>query len=310
MTTRRGRILGARSILLLATMLISGGLTAENDDGYVLFFDEYLYGDFYYAPVGDVDRSEPKQISPRRLRLPWYFSYNYEIGNADVSVQGRTLVFAARRKDELDWGVYTGEIDLRRRRIRNVKPLIQNSGVREEDPKFSWDGRQVVYKCDGNICIYPAIVPNPVVESWCELWAPSFSATGFAVSYTKRCDGGDSDRIWIYDIVTRQETPVPNNDGGPDRFAHFLDDGRVVYSHIDPQPWRSSLWVYDSGVTYLLHDQTGSDDDAYPSKHNRAHIAFIGWEDDGYSLYVYRQSLRDAVRLTRGIGVLGPMLFE
>jgi len=143
-------------------------------DGYVLYLNEYLTGDYYYAPLSAIDSESPPLVNSRQLRLPRGFRRGVELGNADVSIDGTTIVFAARSTVDLDWDIYTGTIDRFRRRIRNVQGLIQTAGGRDEDPRVSWDGASVVYKCDGNICIYPEIYPNPVVESWCELWAPSF----------------------------------------------------------------------------------------------------------------------------------------
>jgi Tol biopolymer transport system component len=229
-----------------------------------------------------------------------------------VSFAGRRIVFGARNTSDFDWGIFIGSIDLAGERITQVEPLIQNDGVREEDPRFSWDGAHIVYKCDGDICIYPDDYGNPVVSSACELWAPAFDASKTLITYAKRCDGSLSDRIWQYSLVDRTERQVPNAGGGPDRFSHFLGDGRIVYSHIDSGSATASLWIYEpaSGVTGLLHDRTDSDDDPYPDKHDGNHLAFIGWKGNGYDLYMYRESTRDSVQLTRGVSVLGPVLFR
>ena len=81
-------------IALLATLLPCAA--SAGDDGFVLFLDEYLYGDFYVAELGDIDVNDSHFIRPRRLRLPSPFGRDYEIGNADVAVDGRSIVFAAR----------------------------------------------------------------------------------------------------------------------------------------------------------------------------------------------------------------------
>lgn len=283
------------------------------DDGYVLFFDEYQFGDFYVARLGDVDRPAPRMIRPRKLRLPSEYESGFEIGNADVASDGRTIVFGGRFTSDEDWGIYRGTINLGRRRIEGVEPWIQHAGVREEDPRFSWTGYQIVYKCDFDICTFPDDYGNPVVASPCELWAPSFDLSGFRISYAERCVGAESDLIWQHDLPLGPRSQIPNAGDGPDRFAHFLADGRIVYSHTRPvgaNRQESSLWVFDSGSVSLLHDATESDDDAYPDRRNPDHIAFIGWQDGRYNLFIYRDSRRDSVRLTRGISVIGPVLFR
>lgn len=301
------------AVSCLATcFLFAAGSASAQSDGYVLFLDRYLSGDYYYAPLGDVDAQNPRYIRPRRLRLPSSFRRNLEIGNADVSPDGTTIVFAARRTDDYDWDIYTGTLDLSRNRIQNPQLLIGNAGSRDEDPRYSWDGSAIVYKCAGNICIYPDMYGNPALVSWCELWAPSFSPTGFAVTFVKRCGAGDSDRVWEADLATRAETVVPNASEGPDRFPFYLDDGRLVYSHLDNDSGQASLWIHDTGFAAELHDRTRSDDDPYPDKNDRNHIAFIGWNDSQnfYDLYVYRRASNDSVRLSRGTPVLGPVLFR
>ena len=47
-----------------------------------------------------------------------------------------------------------------------------------------------------------------------------------------------------------------------------------------------------------------------PDKHNFNHIAFIGWENDGYNLFMYRQMSTDSVRLSQGLPMLAPVLFR
>ena len=143
--------------LLAASSLVLSRTALAQSDGYVLFLDEYLTGDYYFASLWDLDGENPPQIFPRKLRLPRSLRRNIEIGNADVSPDGSTMVFAARKTSDYDWDIYYGTIDARRSRIRNVGLMVRNVGGRDEDPRFSWDGTSVVYKCSGNICIYPEI---------------------------------------------------------------------------------------------------------------------------------------------------------
>ena len=299
-------------VLALACCFLIASVSSAPNDGYVLYLDEYLTGDYYVAELRDIDSDNPPLVNPRKLQLPASFRQSVEIGNADVSVDGSTIVFAARQFSDLDWDIYKGTIDLQRNGIRNVSLLVRNEGGRDEDPKFSWDGMSVIYKCDGDICIYPELYPNPVVSSWCELWSPAYSPTGYTISYTKRCADSDSDRIWEYGLMTGIESIVPNDGGGPDRFAQYLDDGRLVYSHVNTDTATSDLWQHNLGFTSMLYDGDASDDDPYPDKHNRDRIAFIGWDDveANYNLYIYRRGRADAVQLTEGTPVLAPVLFR
>jgi Tol biopolymer transport system component len=308
-TTRRP----LRAVVVLAVLPFSLDAYAQAD-GNVLYLSEYLYGDFYYAPLGDVDTANPRSIRPRRLRLPGNFRSGIELGNADVSFDGRRIVFAARRTTDYDWDIYEAEINLGRRRIDNVARIIHDAdGGRDEDPRYSWDGSRIVYKCSNDICVYPENgYTNPVVSSPCELWVPSFDLSGTNVSYVKRCDDDpSSDRIFRSNLQGGAPIEIENFGGGPDRFAHFLADGGIVYSHDDGGSATASLWVSYPGATpLLLHSQTESDDDPYPDKHDANHIAFIGWENGGYNLFIFRYARGDAVRILSNRPVLAPVLFR
>jgi len=297
-----------------------------SEDGYIVYLSRYLDGDYYVAALGDVDVASPPLIKPRKLRLPRRFRNQVEIGNHDVSPDGRTIIFAATSKTNPDWNIYQGSINLARARITAITRLIGDSipdrPTRDEDPKFSWDGSQIVYKCDFDICVHgpQTGLVERVATSPCELWSPSFDRTGYSISYTQRgeeADGGcdddpRKDRIWLQDLTRMEarEVPLGTVGGGPDRFAHYLGDNRIVYSHIDGETLGASLWVYENGRVSLLHNETRSDDDPYPDKQDPNHIAFIGWQDGGYQLFMYRRDRNDAVQLTRDLPVLAPVPFR
>lgn len=297
---------------IVITSLSFAGASFAQDDGKVLFLSEYLTGDYFYAELGDVDVARPAMIHPRKLRLPGRFRAQVQLGNHDVSEDGSRIVFAARSTRTGDWDIYRGLIDLDRARIGSIEKLTHQAGSRDEDPRFSWNGDQIVYKCNNDICIYPEeLYTNPVVASECELWAPSFDSTGFSISYGVRCDSPENDRISYINLLTRAGGEIPGTIGAPDRFAYYLADGGIVYSHSDPVSDRTSLWLYFGGrTTALLHDRTESDDDPYPDKHDDDHTAFIGWQNGGYDLFIYRRDRRDSVQLSRNVQLLAPVLFR
>ncbi len=61
---------------------------------------------------------------------------------------------------------------------------------------------------------------------------------------------------------------------------------------------------------FPLHDETGSDDDPYAERNGDEYIAFSGWGNSSYDLYVYRRTLGSAVKLTSGINVFGSILVD
>ena len=205
-------------------------------------------------------------------------------------------------------------MDISRGMITDIKAVVSTPFVREEDPRFSLDGRTIIYKSNGEIWTIDAqnTAATPKLfyrEEGCELWAPSMFAN--VVAYVRRC-GGDrqSDRI-VYHPSVGDRDILASAGEGPDRFAHFTATGELVYSHLDANENVASLWIYYSGAEPTnLHDETQSDDDAFADRGGSEYIAFSGWGTDAYDLYVYRRSLGNAVRLTAGINVFGSILFD
>jgi hypothetical protein len=306
---------------MMAALLAPSSHAADN--GLVVYLSAYLSGDYYYAPIPDLlpNQSQQQHIQPIKLSLPGDFRRSVELGNHDISADGQIIVFAARTKRGKNWDIYTGTPDYDRAEITNVQRIIHESGAREEDPRFDWSRdasglHRVVYKCDGDICIYDGSVTKVVEEAACELWAPSFNSEGTAVSYVQRCDGPESDRIWYAYLnapYNREEVPRPGNAGGPDRFSHFLDSDSLVYSHIMPDTGAAALWRYDGASDSLtqltFNTNTNSDDDAYPDKSNPGRIAYIGWQvGTGYNLFIYEN--QQSYKLSNGVPMLAPAIFR
>lgn len=286
---------------------------------YVLFLDDYPLGRFHLAVLPCLADSQVGLVSTRELALdlPRREQHKFQVANGDVYYDAgrgvRRIVFGGRSGNGDYWGIYEGVVDIQRGLITDIGPVVRTHGIREEDPRFSSDGSQIVYKCDGRICLVNSLGIAGIFheEEGCELWAPSMYFN-IAVSYARRC-GGDpqSDRIVYHPIGAGSGTEVQNYGGGPDRFAHFTQTGDLVYSHVDTSDDTASLWMYihNSGH-FPLHNETTSDDDAYAERNGSNYIAFSGWGADRYDLYVYRASSADAVRLTSGINVLGSILFD
>ncbi len=268
--------------------------------------------------LGDIriERSEPLALDiPRNLRR------RFQVANGDVHADAddRTIVFGGRTGNNASWDIYLADVNVATGVLEDVRPLVADRRVREEDPRFSWSGSQIVYKCDGKICLVNSDGSNAreiVVEPGCELWAPALDQTGFVVTYVQRCDGSGSDRIawYAFDDKTPGNSPtiVPSKGGGPDRFPYFTPTGEIVYSHLDSDSGTSSLWLLYPlyGTTELLHSETESDDDPYVYHADGRYVAFSGWGRDAYDLYIYNRQTDAAAQVTRGVNVLGTILFD
>ena len=283
---------------------------------YVVFLDDYPQGRFQLAVLPCLSGTDVEIVNTRELGLdlPRRLQRRFQVGNGDVYNDGgrRRIVFGGRATSKDYWGIYQGVVDLDREVITDIRVLVNTPFVREEDPRFSSDGQWIVYKRNGEIWRMhsqdPFAVPDLLdQEDGCELWAPSMYAN--AVTYTRRCDG-DVDRI-VYHREGALPQILPSLGDGPDQFAHFTQTGDVVYSHFDTSDGKSSLWLFIPGsVPQFLHDETISDDDPYADRSGNDYIAFAGWGDGRYDLYVFRRSVQNAVKITENINVLGPILFE
>lgn len=289
---------------------------------YVLFLDQYIYGDYYLANVPSLDGTEIPLSRPEAVRIQ---GFSGRLGNPDVSRDGSFVVFAGFVRN--DWNIYRGELDVVGRQITDVRALLNDPRVREEDPRLSWDGQHVAYKRDGSIFIANVgtgarslVAQTP----GCELYGPSFHPNGLEVSYTARCGDEASDRIRTIALNREGELLLPAgsppvqvrdvSEEGTDRFPHYLTDGRLVYAHTNGGGTDASLWAYqatgpDTGFGGFFHDRTMSDDDPYAHKSDPDLLAFSGY-GTRYDLYVYRLSTQDSLQLSAGINVLGAVLFR
>lgn len=285
---------------------------------YVLFLDDYPKGRFHMAVLPCLSDNPVNLVSPQELLLdlPRRDLRKFQVANGDVYDDGnvRRIVFGGRTGPSHYWGIYEGVVDVARGMITEIREVVSTAQVREEDPRFSSDGQWIVYKRNREIWrIYaqdPSAPPSLFFgEEGCELWNPSMFAN--VISYARTCGGdSESDRI-VYHLDGSHPEILPSFGGGPDRFAHFTQTGDLVYSHVDTSDNTASLWMYIPGSDpFLLHKETISDDDAYAERDGNEYIAFSGWGNGGYDLYVYRRTLSTAVQLTAGINVLGSILFD
>jgi hypothetical protein len=307
-----------RSAMAAAVMaaLMCGTATAQPN--FAIFLDGYPRGNLHLVELPDLDARNVRTVRSEQLtiELPRKLRRKFQVANGDVHFDGsgRTMVFGGRTGNNASWDIYLADVNVAAGKLENVRTLIENRSGRDEDPRFSADGLQVVYKCDGSICLTDTNGLNnrKVVDgNGCELWAPALDSSGVVVTYVERCGDANSDRIVSYELYDGERTVVANSGGGPDRFPHFMVSGEIVYSHVDTATSTASLWLYtDGNDPDLLHNETESDDDPYAYSIDRNYLAFIGWEQDGYSLYIYRDREREAVRITQGVNVLGPILFD
>ena len=332
---------GARLVALAAATLSMGAAAQPvPEPSYAVFLDDYPKGDFYFVDLNTAaaeprasGRGKKKQSTstggPVRLGLdldlPRRDVRQFQLGNGDIHVDSsgtRHIVFGGRIGDGGSWDIYAAEVDIESARLRAVRRLIAGTNsdgtpAREEDPKFSWDGGQIIYKCHNKICLADSngsFIGEMASLTGCELWAPALDLSGGVMAYVQRCDGPDSDTIYRH-FIGGSRTEVPKTADEPDRFPQFNGVGDIIYSHLDRDAGSSRLLSYVGGQSLSgFYDTLGADDeDPYVFKPNDAFTAFISWHGSGYSLYlVDRTGSVESLRRLTGDGgnVLGPILMR
>eukprot|EP01083_Nonionella_stella_P311108 1108059_1 len=287
-----------------------------------------LPADLYALTVDNpnkLDLSTASDITPNGLQC----------GNPDVSPDGTRIVFGAITVATDSWDIYIGDLNLIDKRIDNLE-LIIDSTLREEDPRFSYDGSSFVYKAGiswetpilYDIVKYDITTEtsttvvecpdncNNVCESGCnhcELWGPAYHPCGDKISYTARvCENHvDYDEVYIYDMTTQQKTRVTTNTM-PDMYSHWKRDGTLLFSRKTPDN-SEDLYLYNPnyiGDAALYLSVSASDDDAYAFKQDNNLFLFIGLADsiEGYELFIARDGV--AIQMTEGTRMLGPVVFS
>eukprot|EP01084_Bolivina_argentea_P226250 382190_1 len=250
-----------------------------------------------------------------------------QCGNPDISPDGTQIIFGAITPNVDSWDIYSADLDVEKGIISNLQ-IIVNTSMREEDPRYSYDGNSFVYKAGGgsvyDIYIYDFKkgISNKLVEcschnicesncNHCELWGPSYHPCGHIISYTARiCENDPNyDEIWIFNQQTNSSEQI-TSDSVPDMFSHWKRDGNLLYSHNDGSTDHLYLYNTNNDKSVLFVNETRSDDDPYAFKQDNNMFVFIGLPYNGtqYQLYLYRNG--SVFQLSSESSMLGPVVFS
>ena len=294
-------------------VLMNYDLIPKPEEYYVAFIDKYeqnIQGNIHLAKIGVpgnwINPITPCDITPQGLEG--------KIGNIDVSKDGKKIVFPVN--EDGNWNIYIGDLDIEEGSIENIEEVATTSD-REEDPKFSWDGTQIIFKKtlrEIHICEDLETKETKCVVSGaddCETWGPAFDPTGTKFAYTHRTGQHENgDEIYVFNLVSGTNTQITDNNI-PDRYPTFLSYGEIVFAkNQGEQQGGDDLYLYSNGEEPLYCGPT-SDADPYSFKDNPKLVAFIKQDGTGrYNLNVLDMNSKIPEEISNDINVLGPAIFS
>lgn len=156
-------------------------------------------------------------------------SENWDIShpmNAHFSADGKQISFMAiAANGSWDVFLYTlGSED-------QPQNITNSSGVRDEDPKFSFDGKSIVFKQNGQLAIYDMEthkIQKLTSSSGDELSMPYFNISGDKIICS--VGGGNEAYIGVYDITSKTLTKLYDRQNILEYYPITLDDKNFYYS--------------------------------------------------------------------------------
>ncbi|KAJ6244957.1 protein tolb [Anaeramoeba flamelloides] len=307
-------------LILLIILLFSVIACSEHS----IFLDSYP-GNLYLVELQHLDSPDEISILPsNEIYDITPTGFVEKCGNPDVlsntdCEDGVTdIVFPSNKEGY--WQIYHGKVDINSKTITNLSAIVSNPDERYEDPRISWNGTKLLFKCGTNdnlnlcVCDFPeGTNKRTIVDTSSELWGPAWSPTDQnLISYTDRTQGTqESDEVYVYDYSTSETTRLTDNDH-PDMYTTILKDGRIIWAYYNSEISRDNLLVADINdlSSKIEINVTGSDDDAYAFKNRENWFAFVGITDSQYSLFLYDLNSENHYQITENLNVLGPVVFE
>ena len=210
--------------------------------------------------------------------------------NGSFGASPETLTFMAIDKAADEWDIYLREGG-------NIINLTKNSGFRNEDPKFSPDGKTIVFKrghwdnstddfvYDLALLDVETREVTMLTTSLAEEAMPCFSADGNSVYYTSYADGIGS--ICRLDIASLKSGTIYSEDGVTAYYPVACGDKLYFTKWYSADDHCDQIMLYDGEeVSTLPFDSADYDcSDACPLGGDK--MIFSSTINGGYDLYYY-----------------------
>lgn len=225
--------------------------------------------------------------------------------NAHFSPSGKEIVFMAIDDQNDSWDLYLYNLETK----QNPVNLTNSSGIRDEDPKYSYDGKKVVFKRAGKIAIMT--LADKSIEIHNEADLEEYSMQYFHPSDNKLvCSGGDRQNsfIAVYDLVTKEMKKLYDRENVSEYYPIGIDNDTFYYSaNVSDQNKHDNVYkgFWDGSPSILLKFNTQDADysDACVIGNKKIFISSTK-KDEQYDLYFTHEESGEVINLN----VLNPKI--
>ena len=183
--------------------------------------------------------------------------------NAHFSPDGKEITFMGVGNDTNTWDIFLYDLT----RVAAPINLTATGNTRDEDPKFSPDGKRIVFKQDFRVAEMDLSTRTVQVLSPSDYSMPYYNIAGTKLLCSKG-DGATSS-IEVIDLKTRRITPLYDRPEVQDYYPINVDASSFYYSvgyskhNAIDQVYRG-FWDGRRSERLPFNDLDGNDSDAYP----------------------------------------------
>ena len=192
--------------------------------------------------------------------------------NAHFSADGQMITFmgSAAGLPENDWDVFTSTWD--GNTWAEPKNLTGPNGARDEDPKFSPDGKTIIYKQDGVLVIMSADGSGKeyLTQGEPESSMPYFAVNGRDILFERSGD--------IYLLKNGIETKMFAGDGESSYYPIGMDDKTYLYTRVQSTKHDAIMQGFYDGAaskSYFFNSIDWDTSDSYPYEDGSKYIFYV-----------------------------------